>query len=159
MSSLLEHDNPAQACSVSCYTSSNLKVSRGWTFPDGTVCKVKGRSSDQLSFCIQVLNWRASVYVCPTCLIYIGSLSRIQLFARSHIFSAIRCVSRHQEQQTRCQEIGGHQSRRRRILLQEGLDHVDTSQQMQLLVSSSSTWPPDDDPHVSGTWRSKYFQR
>ena len=70
MSSLLEHDNPAQvtllfyiyfydlyvlqACSVSCYTSSNLKVSRGWSFPDGTVCKVTGRSSDQLSFCIQV---------------------------------------------------------------------------------------------------------
>ena len=54
VSTILEHDNPVQACSVSCFTNNNIKVSRGWTFPDGTVCKVSGRSSSQISFCIQV---------------------------------------------------------------------------------------------------------
>ena len=51
---LLEHESPGAACSVSCYTQSMLKVSRGWSFPDGTVCRVPGRPEESRSFCIQV---------------------------------------------------------------------------------------------------------
>ena len=56
-SSLLSHPSPAQACQVSCFTSDNVKVStvtRGWSFPDGTVCRVEGRPENSQSFCIQV---------------------------------------------------------------------------------------------------------
>ena len=35
VSNLLEGSNTLQACSVSCYTLDNVKVTRGWTFPDG----------------------------------------------------------------------------------------------------------------------------
>ena len=35
VSSLLQGTNRVQACSVSCYTLDNVKVTRGWTFPDG----------------------------------------------------------------------------------------------------------------------------
>ena len=35
VSNLLEGSNQVQACSVSCYTLDNVKVTRGWTFPDG----------------------------------------------------------------------------------------------------------------------------
>ena len=53
-SALLEHDNPGAACSVSCYSQAMARVSRGLTFPDGTLCRVKGRAGESLSFCIQV---------------------------------------------------------------------------------------------------------
>ena len=53
-SALLEHDNPGAACSVSCYSQAMARVSRGLTFPDGTLCRVKGRAEESLSFCIQV---------------------------------------------------------------------------------------------------------
>ena len=35
VSSLLEGTSRVAACSVSCYTLDNVKVTRGWTFPDG----------------------------------------------------------------------------------------------------------------------------
>ena len=53
VASLLEGSNSVQACSVSCYTVDNVKVTRGWTFPDGTVCKVFGQTQSQKSFCIE----------------------------------------------------------------------------------------------------------
>ena len=53
-SQLLEHDNPGAACSVTCYSQTMARISRGLTFPDGTLCRVKGRAEDSLSFCIQV---------------------------------------------------------------------------------------------------------
>ena len=53
-SALLEHENPGAACSVSCYTQAMARVTRGLTFPDGTLCRVRGRSEESLSFCIQV---------------------------------------------------------------------------------------------------------
>lgn len=52
IASLLLDADPAQACSVSCFTLSNEKVSRGWSFPDGTVCKIVGKPSSKHSFCI-----------------------------------------------------------------------------------------------------------
>ena len=53
-SAMLEHENPGAACAVSCYTAAMARVTRGLTFPDGTLCLVKGRSDQSLSFCIQV---------------------------------------------------------------------------------------------------------
>ena len=53
-SALLEHENPGAACSVSCYTQAMARITRGLTFPDGTLCRVRGRSEESLSFCIQV---------------------------------------------------------------------------------------------------------
>ena len=53
VSSLLEGSNTVQACSVSCYTVDNVKVTRGWTFPDGTVCRVAGQAQSKQSFCIE----------------------------------------------------------------------------------------------------------
>lgn len=52
ISSILQHRDPAQACSISCFTLSNKKVRRGWSFPDGTVCKIDGDHSTKHSFCI-----------------------------------------------------------------------------------------------------------
>ena len=53
VSNLLEGSNTLQACSVSCYTVDNVKVTRGWTFPDGTVCKQSGSGQETQSFCME----------------------------------------------------------------------------------------------------------
>ena len=53
-SGLLEAENPGAACSVSCYTQAMARVTRGLAFPDGTLCRVKGRPEESLSFCVQV---------------------------------------------------------------------------------------------------------
>ena len=52
---LLEADNPGAACSgaAACF-----QHTRGWSFPDGTVCRVTGRGRDTSSFCIQVESTR-----------------------------------------------------------------------------------------------------
>lgn len=53
--------DPDDSCKVSCQAKSGPAKSKGWTFPDGTSCRVKGNDVDDESFCV---NGRCETFTC-----------------------------------------------------------------------------------------------
>lgn len=53
--------DPDDSCKVSCQAKSGPTTSKGWTFPDGTLCRVKGNDIDDESFCV---NGRCETFTC-----------------------------------------------------------------------------------------------
>lgn len=53
--------DPDDSCKVSCQTKNGPAKSKGWTFPDGTLCRVKGNDVDEESFCV---NGRCETFTC-----------------------------------------------------------------------------------------------
>lgn len=53
--------DPDDSCRVSCQTKSGPATSKGWTFPDGTLCRVKGNEDGDESFCV---NGRCESFTC-----------------------------------------------------------------------------------------------
>lgn len=53
--------DPDDSCKVSCQTKGGPAKSKGWTFPDGTICRVKGNDLADESFCV---NGRCEIFTC-----------------------------------------------------------------------------------------------
>ncbi|XP_060519373.1 A disintegrin and metalloproteinase with thrombospondin motifs adt-1 isoform X2 [Cylas formicarius] len=47
--------DPEEACTVWCQKRNGSTKSRGWTFPDGTACQTRRKSSGLLSFCSRAI--------------------------------------------------------------------------------------------------------
>lgn len=54
-------EDPDDSCRVSCQAKSGPAKSKGWTFPDGTLCRVKGNDVDDESYCV---NGRCETFTC-----------------------------------------------------------------------------------------------
>lgn len=53
--------DPDDSCKVFCQARTGPSKSKGWTFPDGTICRIKGNDFDDESFCV---NGRCEKFTC-----------------------------------------------------------------------------------------------